>query len=47
MIDLSFNLANMPSIFLNFFRNLQAGLHDLETTKLLDLLRANRIPNIA
>jgi len=47
MIDLSFNLANIPSIFLNFFRNLQAGLHDLKTTKLLDLLCAKRVPNRA
>ena len=45
MIDLNFNLANMPSIFVNFLSKLQAGLHDLETTKLLDSLRAKRVPN--
>ena len=47
MIDLNFNLANMPSIFVNFLSNLQAGLHDLKTTKLLDSLRAKRVPNRA
>tara|TARA_Y100001960_G_scaffold301538_1_gene351659 strand:+ start:448 stop:591 length:144 start_codon:yes stop_codon:yes gene_type:complete len=47
MIGFSFNLANMPSIFVNFLSNLQAGLHDLKTTKLSDLLRAKRVPNRA
>ena len=47
MIDFSFNFPNMPSIFVNFFSNLQAGLHDLEITKLLESLHAKRAPNRA
>tara|TARA_Y100000739_G_C20282870_1_gene317470 strand:- start:41 stop:208 length:168 start_codon:yes stop_codon:yes gene_type:complete len=47
MIDFSLNFFNMPSIFVNFLSNLQAGLYDLETTKLLESLRAKRVPNRA